>query len=174
MALSGERRVMASDGNTTAERPASAPGPTAHGLAIKASDSRSVESAAGAPASPVAARPQTIRLAAPSIGGIVRILMIVVACGIALYLLWRIRGVVRLVGISLFLALALIPVVDALDNKLRLPRAVLILGVYVLLIASVILIGYLVIPSLVKEVGQLSHDAPRYAAELRHNDTFRH
>jgi predicted PurR-regulated permease PerM len=31
-----------------------------------------------------------------------------------------------------------------------------------------------VVPSLVKEVGQLSHDAPRYAAELRHNGTFRH
>ena len=43
-----------------------------------------------------------------------------------------------------------------------------------LLIASVALIGYVVVPSLVKEVGQISHDAPRYAAELRHNATFRH
>jgi predicted PurR-regulated permease PerM len=31
-----------------------------------------------------------------------------------------------------------------------------------------------VVPSLVKEVGQVSHDAPRYAADLRHNGTFRH
>jgi predicted PurR-regulated permease PerM len=116
----------------------------------------------------------TIRLAAPSFGGVVRAVTIVVACGIALYLLWRVRGVVRLVGISLFFALALMPVVDALDNRIRLPRAVLILGVYVLLIAAVAVIGYVVVPSLVKEVGQLSHDAPRYAAELRHNGTFRH
>jgi predicted PurR-regulated permease PerM len=100
--------------------------------------------------------------------------MIVVACGIALYLVWRIRGVVRLVGISLFLALALMPVVDALDGRIRIPRAMLILIVYALLLAAVALIGYVVVPSLVTEVGQLSHDAPRYAADLRHNATFRH
>jgi predicted PurR-regulated permease PerM len=133
---------------------------------MKADASQAARSSEGAAANLVAAQPQTIRLAAPSLGGVVRILVIVVA--------WRIRGVVRLVGISLFLGLALLPVVDALDNEIRLPRAVLILGIYVLLIASVILIGYLVVPSLVKDVGQLSHNAPRYAAELRHNGTFRH
>jgi predicted PurR-regulated permease PerM len=127
-----------------------------------------------APPSPQSAPPPTIRLAAPSLRAVVRLVMIVVACGIALYLLWRVRGVVRLVGISLFFALALVPVVDALDNRLHLPRALLILLVYVLLIAGVAVIGYVVVPSLVKEVGQLSHDAPRYAADLRHNGTFRH
>jgi predicted PurR-regulated permease PerM len=124
--------------------------------------------------SPQRTRPPAIRLAAPSLRAVVRLVMIVVACGIGLYLLWRIRGVVRLVGISLFFALALMPVVDALDSKLRLPRALLILLVYVLLLAGVAVIGYVVVPSMVKEVGQLSHDAPRYAAELRHNGTFRH
>ncbi|HTX31747.1 MAG TPA: AI-2E family transporter [Solirubrobacteraceae bacterium] len=118
--------------------------------------------------------PATIRLAPPSLRGLVRIVMITVACGIALYLLWRVRGVVRLVGISLFLALALIPIVDALDSRIRVPRAVLILGVYLVLIVSVVVIGYVVVPSLVKQVGQLSHDAPRYAADLRRNGTFRH
>jgi predicted PurR-regulated permease PerM len=126
-----------------------------------------------APSSPQST-PPTIRLAAPSPRAVVRLVMIAVACGIALYLLWRVRGVVRLVGISLFFALALVPVVDALDNRLRLPRALLILLVYLLLIAGVAVIGYVVVPSLVKQVGQLSHDAPRYAAELRHNGTFRH
>jgi predicted PurR-regulated permease PerM len=119
-------------------------------------------------------QPPTVRLAPPSLRGVVRILMIAAACGIALYLLWRVRGVVRLVGISLFLTLALMPVLDALDARIRVPRAVLILGVYTLLIASVVVIGYVVVPSLVKQVGQLSHDAPRYAAELRHDGTFRH
>jgi hypothetical protein len=126
-----------------------------------------------APAWVESTQPSTIRLAAPSLGAVVRLVMIVVACGIALYLLWRVRGVVRLVGISLFFALALLPVVDALDNKLRLPRALLILLVYLVLFVAVAVIGYVVVPSLVKEVGQLSHDAPGYAAELRHNGTFR-
>jgi predicted PurR-regulated permease PerM len=52
-------------------------------------------------------------------------------------------------------------------------RALIILMVYVVLIASVAVIGYVVVPSLVKEVEQLSNDASRYAADLRHNATFR-
>ena len=36
------------------------------------------------------------------------------------------------------------------------------------------MIGYVVIPSVVREVHALSHDAPHYAAQLRHNATFRH
>jgi predicted PurR-regulated permease PerM len=100
---------------------------------------------------------------------VVRTVTIVVACAIALYLLWRVRVVVRLVGISLFLALALLPVVDAPDNRIRVPRALLILAVYVLLIASAILVGYVVIPSLVKQVGQrLVRDARRLPHLLTH------
>jgi predicted PurR-regulated permease PerM len=117
----------------------------------------------------------TIRLAAPSFKGVVRAVLILTACGIALYLTWRVRGVIRLVAISLFLALTLMPVVDALSARIpRAPRSLLILGVYMILFAAVAVIGYVVVPSLVKEVGQLSHDAPRYAADLRHNGTFRH
>jgi predicted PurR-regulated permease PerM len=67
----------------------------------------------------------------------------------------------------------LIAVIDALTTKTRVPRAVTILMVYVVLIASVVVIGYVVVPSLVKEVGQLSHHASRYAADLRRNATLR-
>jgi len=56
-----------------------------------------------------------VRMAAPSLRGVLRIVLILVACAIVLYLLWRVRTVVRLVGISLFLALALVPVVDSLE-----------------------------------------------------------
>jgi predicted PurR-regulated permease PerM len=115
-----------------------------------------------------------IRLATPSFRAVARIVLIVVVCGIALYLVWRIRVVVRLVGISLFFALALMPVIDALAGRIKAPRSLLILVVYVLLFVAVAVVGYVVVPSLVKQVGQLSHDAPRYAAELRRNGTFRH
>jgi predicted PurR-regulated permease PerM len=113
-------------------------------------------------------------LAAPSPGGVFRMILIVAATAVFLYLLWRVRVVIRLVGISLFFALALMPVVDAIDNRVRGPRALTILIVYVILIASVLVIGYVVVPSLVKQVQQIAHDAPRYAADLRHNATFRH
>jgi len=126
------------------------------------------------PAETPSANARTVRLASPSLRGVVRFVLIVVACGIALYLAWRVRGVIRLVGISVFFALTLMPMVDAACSKTRAPRALVILAIYVLLIAAVALVGYVVAPSLVKEVQQLSHNAPRYAAELRHNATFRH
>ena len=45
-------------------------------------------------------------------------ILIVAATAVFLYLVWRVRGVIRLVGISLFFALALMPVVDAIDNRM--------------------------------------------------------
>jgi predicted PurR-regulated permease PerM len=115
-----------------------------------------------------------LRLAAPSLKGVLRMMLIVVACAIALYLLWRVRSVIRLAAISLFLALALLPIVDALDRRTRIPRSMTILGVYVVLIASVVVIGAVVVPGMAKEVGQLSKNASHYAHELRGNSTFRH
>jgi predicted PurR-regulated permease PerM len=120
------------------------------------------------------AEARLVRLAAPSLGGVVRMVLILAASAVLLYLVWRVRGVIRLVGISLFFALAVMPIVDAIDSRVRVPRALIILGVYVGLIAGVLVIGYVVVPSLVTQVGQIAHDAPRYAADLRHNSTFRH
>jgi len=139
-------------------------------------DPASAEPAAAAAerSRPAARAPLSVRLTAPSAGAVVRAVVILTACALVLYVVWRVRVVIRLVAISLFLALALIPVVDALAAKVRVPRALIILVVYVVLIVSVAVIGYVVVPSLVKEVGQLSHDAPRYAADLRQNATFRH
>ena len=114
-----------------------------------------------------------VRLAAPSLKGVVRIVAIVVACAIGLYLTWRVRGVLQLVVIALFLALTLNPIVDAVDNHLRLPRAAVILGVFVLLAAAVFAIGVTVAPSMAKQVKQLANDAPHYIGDLRHNATFR-
>lgn len=119
-------------------------------------------------------REPVVHLASPSLGGVVRFVLIVVGCGIGLYLAWRIRGVLTLIGISLFLALALLPIVDALDSRLPVPRSLLILFVYVMLTISVAVIGYVVVPSLVKEIEQIAHRAPRYAADLRNNSLFRH
>ncbi len=115
-----------------------------------------------------------VRLAAPSARAVVRMVLLLVVTAVLLYLLWKVRTVVRLIGISLFLALALIPVVDAFDRRLRMHRAAIILIVYIVLLGAVVVIGAVVVPSLVKEIGQLSHDAPRYARELRGNATFRH
>src|SRR6476620_7313938 len=116
---------------------------------------------------------QTVRLAAPSARTVVRNVAIVVACAVALYLAWRLRDVLRLVVVSVFLALALLPVVDAIDERVRAPRAAIILSLYVALAAAVIVVGVVVVPSMVKEVQQVSRDAPRYEQDLRRDATFR-
>jgi predicted PurR-regulated permease PerM len=114
-----------------------------------------------------------LRLAGPSSKGVVRIVAIVVACAIGLYLTWRVRDVLRLTVIALFLAVALNPVVDAIDGRIRVPRAVVILALYVALAASVVVVGVVVVPSMVKQVQQLSRDAPGYLHDLRRSSTFR-
>jgi predicted PurR-regulated permease PerM len=120
------------------------------------------------------AAPVRVRLTAPPLSGVLRIVLLLVATALGLYLVWRIRSVIQLLAISLFLAFALFPVVDAVAVRTRAPRAVVILAVYVILALLVGLIGYVVIPSVVREVETLSRDAPHYAAELRRNATFRH
>jgi len=114
----------------------------------------SLPAGSSAPGLPLRRGPLPVRLTAPSAGAVVRGVVILTACALVLYVVWRVRVVVRLVAISLFLALALIPVVDAVAAKIRVACALVILMVYVVLIASVAVIGYVVVPSLVREVGQ--------------------
>jgi predicted PurR-regulated permease PerM len=114
-----------------------------------------------------------VRVAPPPLGDVLRILLIVVATALALYLFWRVLGVIRLLAISVFFAFALSPVVDAVAARTRAPRGAVILAAYLVLAMLVALIGYVVIPSLVKELQMLSHNAAYYAAQLRHNATFR-
>ena len=121
-----------------------------------------------------ASQPVRVRLDAPPLTGVLRIVLMLVTTAFALYLVWRVRSVIQLLAISLFFALALFPVVDAVSVRTSAPRAIVILVVYLMLAALVALVGYVVIPSLVKEVHMLSSNAPRYAATLRHNATFRH
>jgi len=123
---------------------------------------------------PAPAEVPRVRLAPPSVRGVVRIVAILAMCAIALYLLWRVRGLIRLTAIAMFLAFALNPLVDAVGAKIRLPRALAILLIYVLLIAAVALIGVVVVPSLVKQVQDISHNAARYAHDLRKIAVFRH
>ena len=122
------------------------------------------------------AAPLRVRLTAPPLSGVLRIVLLLVATALALYLVWRIRGVIQLLVISLFFAFAMFPVVDAVAVRTRAPRAVVILAVYVILALLVGLIGSVVIPSVVREVQALSRRRPalrRGAAPQRHLQALR-
>src|SRR4051794_8059093 len=124
----------------------------------------------------VAAMPDpgpTVRLAAPSLRGVVRLVVIVAACAIGLYLVWRTRGVLRLAAIALFVALTLYPIVDALDRRIPIPRAAVILLLYAVLAGGIVVTGAVVVPSTVRQVQQLSRKAPTYLHGLRRDATFR-
>jgi predicted PurR-regulated permease PerM len=60
---------------------------------------------------------------------------------------WRTRGVLRLAAIALFVALTLNPIVDAIDRRIPIPRAGVILLLYVALAGSVVVTGAVVVPS---------------------------
>jgi hypothetical protein len=103
----------------------------------------------------VAAMPNpgpTVRLAAPSLRGVVRLVAIVAACAVTLYLVWLTRGVLRLTAIALFLALTLNPIVDAFDRRIAIPRAGIILLLYAVLAGGVVVTGAVVVPSTVRQV----------------------
>src|SRR3954453_3083299 len=112
------------------------------------------------------------RLDTPSLLGVVRLTAIVAGCAGALYLLYLTRGVVKILAIAGFTAMALGPLVDA-AQRLRLPRAWAIVLVYAACIVAIAGVGALLVPSIGSQVARLSRDAQHGVAGLRENATFR-
>ncbi len=98
-------------------------------------------------------------------------ILIGVAIAASIYFLFRIREVVGLVFVSVFLAIALGPAVDALDR--RMPRGFAIAIVYVGLLIAIFGIGLLLVPPVVDGVEEVASDAPGYITDLRASDTLR-
>jgi len=88
-----------------------------------------------------------------------------------LYLLVQIRSTILLLGIAIFLAIALGPAVDFFDRKM--PRAAAILTVYLLILLSFSGVLALIVPPVIDGAGDLSEDIPNYINDLRHNSTIR-
>lgn len=112
------------------------------------------------------------QIGAPSLGGVVRLLAIVVACAGGLYMLYLTRDVIKLIVIATFTAIALAPVVDAVQRT-RLPRPWAIAVVYVAAALAVAGIGGLVAPNVGSQVSGLTRTAQRTVVDLRNNATFR-
>ena len=68
----------------------------------------------------------------PSTRAILRVVGVLLAVTLALWLIWVSRGVLTWVAIAAFLAVAINPLVNLLQDRLRLRRAPAILIVYVL------------------------------------------
>ena len=112
------------------------------------------------------------QLGAPSLKAVVRLVAIVAACAGAVYLLYLTRGVVKILLIAVFTAMAFAPVVD-LVQRTGMRRAAAIGTVYAACVLTVIGVGALVVPSIGSQVRRLSHDAQHAVAHLRSNAAVR-
>ena len=108
----------------------------------------------------------------PSNRTIVRIVLTIAATTLALYVVYLIRGVLQLLVLALFLALVLGPFVEFLHRR-RVPRWLAILLVYLGLLASIVAVGLVAVPPIVREINAGVHQLPVSIAKLRQSQTFR-
>jgi len=99
---------------------------------------------------------------------ILRIIGLVVAVAVALEVIWLARHVIAWLVISLFLALALDPLVSLIQRRARLRRAPSIGVAYLLVIAVAALIGWTFLPKLVSETDGFVQALPGYTHDLTH------
>ena len=106
---------------------------------------------------------------------VVRIVLIVVAVVLTLYVIYLLRRPISWLVIATFLAVALAGPVNFLSRWMR--RSFAIAVTYTLLILSPVLLGLLVIPPIVEEAAGLADRAPQYVADARSyvqdNETLR-
>lgn len=99
---------------------------------------------------------------------IAKVFFVLLALSAAVWFVVQASQAVALVVISVFLAIALGPPVDYLQNQTRMPRWLSIIVVYVFLLAAILLIGLVVVPPIVGGVQQLAHEIPDKVEQLKH------
>jgi predicted PurR-regulated permease PerM len=104
----------------------------------------------------VSFRPRTVLIVAGMLLGI----------AIALWVVWIARRVVVWTLVSLFLALALNPAVDALQRRGIGRRGIAVTVVYVVVVLIIAGLGALIVPTLVQQVNDLVDAAPGYVNDL--------
>ena len=95
---------------------------------------------------------------------IVRIVLIIVAVAVCLYVLYLLRKPISWVLIAIFLTVALSGPVNWLDQRMR--RGFAIALVYLGLLAVPLMLAALIVPPLVNEASDLAGNAPDYARDV--------
>lgn len=80
---------------------------------------------------------------------------------IALVLAWYLRSVLVLLFIVLIVAASLSPFVDWAEKR-RIPRLLSVIIIYILFLAMLFLLGYLIFPPLVHQIIDFANTAPQY------------
>lgn len=93
-------------------------------------------------------------------------LLLVVTTGLLLVLLWQLRGLLVALMIAVVIAATLAPIIDRAE-KLRLPRWLAVIMVYLGLIAGLAGVGVLIGPTVVQQIQRLIQSLPTYIDVLR-------
>ncbi|MGZ4250467.1 MAG: AI-2E family transporter [Solirubrobacteraceae bacterium] len=108
----------------------------------------------------------------PSTRRVVRISLAVAGTAGALYLLYLIRSVLELILLAVFVALWLGTFVEFFTRR-RVPRVVAIIAAYLALFASILFLGFVAVPPIVRQINAGVRQLPTDIAKLRENATFR-
>jgi predicted PurR-regulated permease PerM len=100
----------------------------------------------------------------PSAREVVRIVLIVVAVAISLYLIYQVRRPLLWLLISIFLAAALSPPVNWLAQRMR--RGLAVTLVYLGLLGVPILLIALIVPTIITEGTRFADNVPNYARDV--------
>ena len=101
-----------------------------------------------------------------------KLIVTLLVLGLLLYLLFRFSAVIPPVILAVILAYVLSPLVNLLQERLRLPRTLATVVTYLLLIALIIAVPAVVIPALAAEVTGLNLDFQRILNQIE--DFFGH
>jgi predicted PurR-regulated permease PerM len=104
---------------------------------------------------------------------IVKVVLVTAATLAVLYLIYQVRAIVKLLFIAVFLAVALGPAVDFYQRRLRVPRSLSILLVYLTILGAIFGLGLLVVPPIVSGVNKFVGAVPGYVQDIRNSKTLR-
>jgi predicted PurR-regulated permease PerM len=99
---------------------------------------------------------------------LLRILAIVIGVTIVLTILWEARQVISWLIISLFLTLALNPLVSWIERRAHVGRGIAITLAYLLVAIAIAAVGWTFVPKLVSEVNGFVQHLPNYVHDLTH------
>jgi len=106
-----------------------------------------------------------VSLADAPLKAVVRIVLIIVAVALCLYLIYLLRKPITWVLVAGFIAVALSPPVNVLSQHMR--RGFAIGLVYLGLLGIVVLLTALLVPPIVNEATDLADNAPSYVQDVR-------
>lgn len=102
----------------------------------------------------------------PSTRAILRVIGVVLGVAAALWLLWVSRGILTWLAIGAFIAVAINPLVNALQDRMRVRRAAAVALVYLSAIAAVAGALLVLVPPLIDAGQALAEEVPEYVDRL--------